>query len=94
MDIFWALLLIVILYWIHKTYDKKLVSDDQLKYVYTAEYTPCKYESGFSVISVHTTMDAAIEAIKEHEEHMKETEGEWFSPSMVEWRTMSYELRP
>lgn len=37
-----------------------------LKRVYAAEYCSCVYESGFEVISLHSTISGAYKAMKEH----------------------------
>lgn len=42
--------------------------------IYAAEYTSCKYESAFEIISVHKTRGGAANAVAKHEK--KETHKE------------------
>lgn len=53
--------------------------------IYAAEYTSCKYESAFEVISLHATLDGAKEALIKHEK--KETHKDHKL-----WRVKQYKL--
>lgn len=53
--------------------------------IFAAEYTSCKYESGYEVISLHVTEKGAETAMKKHKRKQK------FKDHM-EWRVMPYEL--
>lgn len=45
------------------------MSKKRLVLVYIAKFNPCIYESEYGVISVHSTYESAIKALKEHKEN-------------------------
>lgn len=93
MDLFWIVLLFVILYWIHKSYDKKLELNHKTKQViFVAEFTPCKYESSFGVIGLYSSKESAQRSVEMHKTAFLLDNPDY--DIMALWRVEEYEVSP